>query len=140
MCDFGDLQASVSGQVAAPIPRPMFPQEQKGLFSEVGCEAGWSRGSGGQEQGLGGSGRGSAGLDVPDVSVQDLLPWASDLVCVSLSFLGCEMRKDVSQRVKLNGSHDLKVHGTLPMQAKHTICHPWRDGLHLLQVYSESEI
>ena len=120
MCVFGDLQASVSGQVAAPIPRPMFPQEQKGLFSEVGCEAGWSRGSGGQEQGLGGSGRGSAGLDVPDVSVQDLLPWASDLVCVSLSFLGCEMRKDVSQRVKLNGSHDLKVHGTLPMQAKHT--------------------
>ena len=53
MCDFGDLQASVSGQVAAPIPRPMCPQEQKGLFSEVGCEAGWSRGSGGQEQGLG---------------------------------------------------------------------------------------
>lgn len=65
-----------------------------------------------------GSGQGSVGLDVTDVSVQDLLPSASDLACVSLSFLGCEMRKDVSQRVKLNGSRDLKVHGTLPTQAK----------------------
>lgn len=67
-----------------------------------------------------GSGQGSAGLDVTDMSVQDLLPWASDLACISLSFLGCEMRKDVSQRVKLNGSRDLKVHGTLSTQAKHT--------------------
>ena len=53
MCDFGDLEASVSGQVATPIPRPMCPQEQKGLFSEVGGEAGWSRGGGGQEWDLG---------------------------------------------------------------------------------------
>lgn len=41
-CDFGDLEASVSGQVAATIPHPMCTQEQKGLFSEVRCEAGWS--------------------------------------------------------------------------------------------------
>ena len=74
----------------------------------------------GTRMGPRGIGQGSAGLDVTDMSVQDLLPWASDLACISLSFLGCEMRKDVSQRVKLNGSRDLKVHGTLSTQAKHT--------------------
>ena len=102
-----------------PFPTPCAPRSRK--VSSLKCDVRLvGQGQWGTRAGPRGSGWGSARLDVPDVSVRDLLSWASDLVCVSLSFLGCEMRKDVSQRVKLNGSHDLKVHETLPMQAKHT--------------------
>lgn len=75
MYDFGDLEASVSGQVAAPIPCPMCPQEQKGLFSEVGGEAGWSRGGGGQEWDLG-------------AVVRVLSGWMSQMYLSRICFLG----------------------------------------------------